>query len=93
MRHPDFRVRGKIFATFPHAEEDVGMVKLTSDQQCMFIRAEPKVFTPVKGGWGRQGATLVILEAATEDAVYPAMLAAWRNAAPKKLVEESRDLD
>ena len=32
MGHPDFRVRGKIFATLG-PDEDWGMVKLTTDQQ------------------------------------------------------------
>jgi len=52
--HPDFRVRGKIFATLEPAE-DWGMVKLTADQQALFVRTEPGVFQPVNGGWGRRG--------------------------------------
>ena len=40
MGHPDFRVRGKIFATLGPAE-DWGMVKLTPDQQRLFVRTAP----------------------------------------------------
>ena len=29
MKHPDFRVGGKIFATLSYPEEGLGMVKLT----------------------------------------------------------------
>ena len=54
MGRPDFRVRNKIFATI-WPEEGWGMVKLTPDQQATFVRAEPDVFVPVKGGWGRKG--------------------------------------
>ena len=88
MDHPDFRVRdGKIFATLSHSEKS-GMVKLTPEQQEEFVGAEPEVFEPVKGGWGRGGATSVRLRAATKAILQPAMAAAWCNAAPKKLARE-----
>ena len=64
MDHPDFRVGGRIFATLGYPDTGVGMVKLFPDQQAEFVRAEPKVFAPVKGGWGRRGATHVRLKAA-----------------------------
>jgi hypothetical protein len=68
MGHPDFRVRGKIFATLG-PDEAWGMVKLTPEQQALFVRTEPDAFQPIKGGWGRRGCTQVTLEAATEPAV------------------------
>jgi hypothetical protein len=87
MGHPDFRVRGKIFATLaPDAAR--AMVKLTPDQQALFVRTEPDVFEPVPGGWGRKGATYLRLEAATEPAVRQALVAAWRNTAPKRLAAQ-----
>lgn len=87
MDHPDFRVRGKIFATlWPDGES--GMVKLTPEQQTVFARSEPDVFEPVKGAWGRRGCTSVRLQAATEDSVRQALLAAWRNTAPKRLRQQ-----
>ncbi len=89
MQHPDFRVRGgKIFATLAYPHGKWGMVQLTPEQQEEFVRAEPEVFEPVKGGWGRGGATSVRLKAATKANVRPAMAAAWCNAAPKKLARE-----
>jgi hypothetical protein len=87
MNHPDFRVRGKIFATLG-PKEAWGMVKLTPEQQGVFIRTEPKVFEPVRGAWGRKGCTIVQLDAATEPSVRQALIAAWRNTAPKKLAEQ-----
>jgi len=87
MNHPDFRVRGKIFATLGPGEA-WGMVKLTPDQQEVLVQAEPAVFEPINGAWGRRGATYVRLEAAKEPAVRQALAAAWRNTAPKRLVEE-----
>jgi hypothetical protein len=87
MGHPDFRVRGKIFATLgPKA--DWGMVKLTPDEQALFLRSEPDVFRPASGAWGRQGATLIQLADADEASVRQALLAAWRNTAPKRLAKE-----
>lgn len=88
MSHPDFRVKGKIFATIYSMEESLGMVKLTPDQQSEFIQAKPKMFVPVKGSWGVKGATLVRLDAASEGAVLQSIVAAWRNTAPKNMVKE-----
>jgi hypothetical protein len=89
MRHPDFRVRGgKIFATLADPDRKWGMVKLSPEQQEEFVGAEPGVFDPVKGGWGRAGATSVRLKSATKAILRPAMAAAWCNAAPKKLARE-----
>jgi hypothetical protein len=87
MGHADFRVRGKIFATLG-PDEEWGMVKLTPDLQASFVGTEPRAFQPIPGGWGRRGATKVILEAAEELTVRQALLAAWRNTAPKRLVLE-----
>jgi hypothetical protein len=86
MGHPDFRVRGKIFATLG-PDEDWGMVKLTPDLQGSFVRTEPDVFQPVKGAWGRRGCTYVCLAAAQESTVRQALVAAWRNTAPKRLAQ------
>jgi hypothetical protein len=88
MNHPDFRVGGKIFATLGYPEMGVGMVKLFPDQQQEFVRAEPKVFAPVNGLWGRRGATYVRLKVAKKGSVKRALAAAWRNTAPRKLVEQ-----
>ena len=89
MGHPDFRVRGgKIFATLAYPDGKWGMVKLTPEQQEEFVGAQPEVFEPVKGGWGRGGATSVRLTSATKAILRPAMAAAWCNAAPRKLARE-----
>ena len=91
MGHPDFRVRGKIFATLGHPDEGWGMVKLTPAQQTELIAREPQTFEPVPGGWGRQGATHVRLAGSREGVVRPALVAAWRNAAPKRLAQQFED--
>src|SRR5947199_3289957 len=46
MGHPDFRVAGRIFATLGYPRSGWGMVKLTPEQQELFVRAQPAVFAP-----------------------------------------------
>jgi hypothetical protein len=87
MGHPDFRVKGKIFATLGYPDERWAMVKLTPEQQTAFMESAPAVFVPVQGGWGRKGATKVRLAEATRRALGPALATAWRNVAPRRLVE------
>ena len=92
MGHPDFRVRGKIFATLGHLGEGWAMVKLTPEQQELFVQSHPKVFMPVKGGWGRRGATSVCLRAAKKSTLRKALIAAWRCTAPTSLALQYEDM-
>ncbi len=87
MNHPDFRVRNKIFATI-WPDDDWGMVKLTPRQQATLMQSEPDIFQPIKGYWGRRGATSVCLPLAAEASVRQALIAAWRNTAPKRLLQQ-----
>jgi hypothetical protein len=87
MNHPDFRVGGKIFATLG-PDETWGMVKLTPEQQKAAIRRSATTFSQIKGAWGRGGATRVELAKADKLLVEEALTDAWRNTAPKKLVNE-----
>jgi hypothetical protein len=91
MEHPDFRVGGKIFATLGVPGSGWGMVKLTPDEQELFVQIEPEGFQPVKGGWGRQGATNVRLRSARKNTVREALRTAWRNRAPKSLAQRDAE--
>jgi hypothetical protein len=84
MDHPDFRVGGKIFATLRYPGPGWGMIALTPDEQSLIVQAEPGVYAPVKGAWGRGGATMVNLKAARKRSVRTALAAAWRRRAPKR---------
>ncbi len=88
MGHPDFRVAGKIFATLGYPDKTRGMVKLPLEHQHYLSKDYPAVFSPVKGVWGRRGATSVCLKAAKKDVLGTAIRAAWRNNAPKRLLKE-----
>jgi hypothetical protein len=85
--HPDFRVRGKIFATLG-PEEDWAMVKLTPQEQAALVREQPEVYQPFKGAWGRRGCTRVELEPARKSTVRTILVASWRHTAPEQLVRE-----
>src|ERR1700719_4081292 len=85
MQHPDFRVRGKIFATLGYPDKDWAVVKLTPEEQYSLVRDQPDVFQSVKGSWGLRGATNVHLPTARTGAVREVVAAAWRNVAPNRL--------
>jgi hypothetical protein len=81
--HADFRAGKRIFATLGYPDQDWGMVKLTPEQQSVLVEAEPDIFRPVPGGWGRQGSTNVQLAAADEKTLKSALTLAWTNVTPK----------
>jgi hypothetical protein len=81
----DFRVGGKIFATLAVEAEGYGVLLLAADQQAGMVEDEPEIFSPVSGGWGRNGATRVRLDKVTEDILEAALRTAWLRKAPKRL--------
>jgi hypothetical protein len=78
MGSPDFRVGGRIFATLAAAKMGYGNIMITPEQQAAFIEELPDIFLPVKGGWGRGGATHIRLDIAPEDVVRGALQTAHR---------------
>ncbi|HUL44119.1 MAG TPA: MmcQ/YjbR family DNA-binding protein [Bacteroidota bacterium] len=81
MDHPDFRVSGKVFASMGYPDKSWGMVRLTPDQQMGYVARHPDAFVPVKGAWGRRGATGVILKTVKKAALRDALREAWLNIA------------
>ncbi len=82
----DFRVGGKIFATLSLQSEGYGVLLLTPEQQAGMVEDAPKIFSPVPGGWGRQGSTRVLLSKVAPDILEAALRTAWLRRAPKRLV-------
>ena len=78
MGHPDFRAKGRIFATL-HTAETLGMVKLLPDEQRALLRSHPAMFVPSAGAWGRSGCTNVKLALADAATVRGALLLAWQH--------------
>ena len=86
--HADFRIGKRIFATLGYPDKDWGMVKLTPEQQSVLVEAEPEIFRPVPGGWGKQGNTRVRLAKADATTLQSALTLAWHNIAPKSLLKQ-----
>lgn len=89
MGHADFRVANKIFASLG-PDESWSMVKLTPSQQHDLIASRRLNAAPAAGAWGIRGATIIQLADADQSLVAQAVVDAWRNTAPKRLL---RDLD
>ena len=87
MNHPDFRVAGRIFATLGYPSAGWAMVALTPAQQQLYTLAHPEAFVPIKGAWGARGATNLRLRDAGKRITKQALTDAWRNRAPKRLVD------
>jgi hypothetical protein len=83
MNHPDFRVHGRIFATLDSPSPGWGMVKLTPEQQGLYVSTYPGIFTPASGTWGRQGCTHVQLQAVNKVTCTAVLRAAYENALEK----------
>jgi hypothetical protein len=101
MGSADFRVGDHIFATLAAQSKGYGNLMLTPEQQADFVAEQPDVFLAIPGGWGRNGATHVRLEQATEDLLAGALRTAWKlrvdknaatskKAVPKKAVKKKR---
>ena len=88
--HADFRVGKHIFATLGYPDENWGMVKLTVEQQSVLVEAEPEIFRPVPGGWGKGGATNVRLAKADATTLKSALTMAWQNIAEKSPAPRAR---
>lgn len=78
MGQPDFRVGGRIFATLASQAQGYGNLKLTAEQQAMFVEEMPEVFLPIAGGWGTMGMTHVRLAVVSEDVLAGALRTAWK---------------
>lgn len=79
----DFRVKDKIFAGFD--AKGKAYVKLMPEQQQILCEAEPTLISPIAGGWGKKGWTLVDQNNADEALIKSVLQMGWRNVAPKTL--------
>ncbi len=65
-------------------------LKLTPDEQSFKCRLAPDAFSPVSGGWGKQGWTTARLDRLTEEELAAALLLAWQTGRLKKLPKATR---
>ncbi len=78
MGSADFRVGGRIFATLAAQAQGYGNLMITPEMQAEFVESEPEVFLAIPCGWGRNGATHIVLAKANEDLLAGALRAAWK---------------
>ena len=97
MGAADFRVGGRIFATLASQAQGYGNLMLSPELQAGFVEEAPELFLPVKGGWGRMGATHIRLAVSNEEALRGAIHSAWKlrveknkESAAKKSVPRTR---
>ncbi|MEP7365260.1 MAG: MmcQ/YjbR family DNA-binding protein [Acidobacteriota bacterium] len=74
----DFRVGGRIFATLASVKDGYGNLMINPAMQAAFVEEAPDIFVPIKGGWGRMGATHIVLAKASNDVLEGALRAAWK---------------
>ena len=86
FEQPDFRVRGKIFASLSR-DGTRATLKLPPDVQTMVLDARPKVFSAAAGAWGRSGWTYVQLARARVAELSALLAESWRLVAPRRLAQ------
>jgi hypothetical protein len=84
MKHPDFRVNGKIFAGLGSPDPAWATVKLPVEHQAALMKTDAETFVPASGAWGRSGWTSIRLASADSEAVGEALTAAWKIVSVKK---------
>ena len=82
-----FRIRKKIFATLAK-EKQRAMLKLSPVDQSVFCSFDKNIIYPVPGSWGQKGCTYFELKAVKKAMLKDALQQAYRNVAPKALVEK-----
>lgn len=77
-----FRTPRKIFATLDAVARDLNLM-FDPNLRDFFCEQAPHAFTPVPGGWGRNGATRCDLQTIDEPTLTSALIAAHELAGPK----------
>ncbi len=76
--HPDFRNGGRVFASLQPGET-VGMVILPPARQQELLARGDVGLRAANGAWGRQGCTLVELDAVDEPNLRALLTDAWQH--------------
>lgn len=87
---PSFRYNKKIFMTL-RLNENLAMLKLSEFNQSVFTAYDLEIIYPVKGYWGRQGATMFDLSKVKKSVFISALRAAYENvSSSKKKITKSK---
>lgn len=84
MGHPDFRVRNRVFASFPPKRKNVAVIKLSIANQTALLQMDPDAFS--LNGWSAQGWTNVHLDKVTPTRFRTLAQESWNtvSAGPKR---------
>ena len=80
----DFRVRNKVFASFPAS--DAMTLKLDPEHARILVEADPETYALHPGIWGQRGWTRVTLSRIHPDDLADLIHDSWSRVAPKRLV-------
>ncbi|HQY29844.1 MAG TPA: MmcQ/YjbR family DNA-binding protein [Thermomicrobiales bacterium] len=81
--HNDYRIRGKVFLSFPEADRIT--LKLNPDFAQALVHAQPETFLPHPGMWGKRGWTRVILADVAPERLAELIEMSWLLVAPVRL--------
>lgn len=84
---PTFLVHGRRFATLGWPAPHKVSMALSPAEQEMLLETCGGAVSPVPGGFGRMGHSILDLAAADDDTVRSVTLMSWRRHAPKKLAK------
>jgi predicted DNA-binding protein (MmcQ/YjbR family) len=79
-----FRIKKKIFATLD-AKNKRCVVKLSAVDQSVFCAYDKTIIYPIKGGWGKQGWTIIELKKVPKKLLMDALTTSYCEVAPEKL--------
>jgi predicted DNA-binding protein (MmcQ/YjbR family) len=82
-----FRVKKKIFATYDD-KSNRACIKLSENDQDLFISADRTKMYPVDNKWGKQGWTLIEMNKVNKDVFKAALTTAYCEVAPKRLANQ-----
>lgn len=82
-----YRIKKKIFLTHNKKENRI-CVKLNEADQYAFCAFDKTIIYPVPNKWGKQGWTLINLAKVEEETLKDAIVTAFCNVAPEKIVKE-----
>jgi hypothetical protein len=83
----DFRVRNKVFASFPGP--DAMTLRLDPEHARILISSNPETYVPHPGVWGQRGWIRVTLSRIAPDDLADLIHESWSRIAPKRLKSHS----
>ena len=89
--HADFRVGGKIFASFP--DPDRLTIRLDPEHARILVASDPEAYIPHNGVWGTRGWTRIVLTLVDQQTVFDLIHDSWFALAPKRLREPASRRD